>query len=485
MTGRNDPCACGSGHKFKKCCLMGDQFQQTDSIEFQWRQARKTSQELTPKLMKFITQNYGEEALIEAWHEYHHWDDTPFDIESQEVAIFMPWFIFEWQPDLDDTVIVPGPHQDFRPAEAFLRQKGGYLSIQEREYLDAALLYPFSFYEVTRCSPGLMFTLKDIFTNEIFEIQERRGSEKTREGDILFAKPMRLKTLSLLEATSIVIIPPTHRNEIAKLRDSIFKVNPGRKAIELLKEYELEIREIYLALQESILNPPLPILQNTDGEKMLPQTLCYEIESVEATFESLKDMALDRTGEEILKDALYDKNGTPIKIEFPWLKSGNKRHKGWSNTILGHILIEKNRMQVKVNSKERASRFEKELKKRKINGVHYRTTLIEPLDSVIEEMWRKRGQSSPSDIEASRAETPPELAAVLKEVNQKHWQAWREIKIPALNNRTPIQASKTKKGKELLRALLLHYEHQAADRPQPGVSSEFFQELRKEFGVFD
>lgn len=52
----------------------------------------------------------------------------------------------------------------------------------------------------------------------------------------------------------------------------------------------------------------------------------------------------------ILTEAEFDPSGELHKIEFSWEKPGNKRHKNWSNTILGHLRIEGSNRTTEVNS---------------------------------------------------------------------------------------------------------------------------------------
>ncbi|HPD61710.1 MAG TPA: SEC-C metal-binding domain-containing protein, partial [Thermodesulfobacteriota bacterium] len=74
--GRNDPCPCGSGKKYKKCCLIkqGDQ-----GGEFLWYKLRRTEGELTGRLLEFACTRYGEDFLLEAWDEFTLWEDVPFE----------------------------------------------------------------------------------------------------------------------------------------------------------------------------------------------------------------------------------------------------------------------------------------------------------------------------------------------------------------------------------------------------------------------
>ncbi len=53
----------------------------------------------------------------------------------------------------------------------------------------------------------------------------------------------------------------------------------------------------------------------------------------------------------------------------------------------------------------------------------------------------------------------PEVQEHLKAMVQTHWEHWFDESIPALKNKTPREAVKTKEGKERLEALLLEYEN--------------------------
>jgi hypothetical protein len=58
------------------------------------------------------------------------------------------------------------------------------------------------------------------------------------------------------------------------------------------------------------------------------------------------------------------------------------------------------------------------------------------------------------------------------------------MKIPALGNKTPKQAAKTKNGREMLEALLTQFERNAVDKPQQGVTIEIFNDIRKQLGLW-
>jgi len=61
---RNDPCPCGSGKKYKRCCLSA-----ADTQEFEYRRWRQVEAGLIPRLMQFGSENLGPGIVGEAWKE--------------------------------------------------------------------------------------------------------------------------------------------------------------------------------------------------------------------------------------------------------------------------------------------------------------------------------------------------------------------------------------------------------------------------------
>ena len=91
---RNDPCPCGSGKKYKQCCLKTEQSQPED--DFLWRRIRRAIEGSPPQLLSFGSSHFGPEALLEAWDEFMPpWDEghvEPFTSDTPHMTIFMPWF---------------------------------------------------------------------------------------------------------------------------------------------------------------------------------------------------------------------------------------------------------------------------------------------------------------------------------------------------------------------------------------------------------
>src|ERR1700687_5408645 len=93
--GRNDSCPCGSGKKYKRCCLLTKPISQ-DSL---WSRQREASDKLTRDIMRFAARKFGQ-MVDEAWQDFNMSDlPVAFVDRSDEQQIFMPYFLFHWDPD--------------------------------------------------------------------------------------------------------------------------------------------------------------------------------------------------------------------------------------------------------------------------------------------------------------------------------------------------------------------------------------------------
>ena len=77
--GRNDPCPCGSGRKFKHCCLRIQDGEDTLRVRL-----RSAEGALVPALFSYAAQEFGNEFFEEAWDEFLLWTDVPEDFEHSK-----------------------------------------------------------------------------------------------------------------------------------------------------------------------------------------------------------------------------------------------------------------------------------------------------------------------------------------------------------------------------------------------------------------
>lgn len=478
--GRNDICPCGSGLKFKKCCLLKNQ---PDDNEFKRRRLGEIQSGLIKKIGRYAREVYGPESIDEAYEEFHMWEiEGGFDPDSKELPIFMPYYFYQWYPDPELTMC----EDDLSiPPALSLAETDKRLSNDQKNYLIECCRTGFSFFEIVNVVRGKSLDLKDLLTESVHHVIERSATENVTAGDLFFGKVINIDDIGVLEACAPLIIPPQFKIEVIDLREFISKRN---KVIcdKVLNDYSVEIFELYREIYNQLMNPKTKILTNTDGELFTPHKLIFEIDDSSEVFDALHSLNFNNTKDELLADAKVDKATGKIKsVEFPWLHKGNKSHKDWENTVWGHIKIESQKMTVEVNSKERAKKFQVELKKRLASGWKLKTTLIEPIEAKLKEMdFRPPIQKQiETRKESDELMKHPEMIKHMEKMMKSHWENWVKTPIPALDGKTPLNAIKSKIGREKLDALLTQFERDAEQNPMVGQTVDTIKEIRVKLGM--
>jgi len=78
-TGRNDPCPCGSGKKYKHCCLSNSAiaFPGPNRSDTPWNRQRDASDNLTAQLQRHLERDMPElgDFVLDAWMEFNQDED--------------------------------------------------------------------------------------------------------------------------------------------------------------------------------------------------------------------------------------------------------------------------------------------------------------------------------------------------------------------------------------------------------------------------
>ena len=451
--GRNDPCHCGSGKKYKHCCLPG----YAPSIDHVWARQHEESDRLTREITRFALRKFGD-RIYEAWQDFNMCDaPKPLEDAGEERQIFMPYLLFQWNPD-GRRATARG--QGGVVARWYMLEKSKQLTAMERMFFEQATTQPISFYEVVWNEPGERMAVWDVLIGGETEVIERSGSRNLRPGDLLFAQIWHQPELAVFGSTAPICIPPDKKIEVIELRKKlkrrIAKQNRYLTPHDLLRYADL-IRATYLDIRDRLFLPP--VLCNTDGDPLLFHTMTFRVESAEAAFDGLAPLAVGLSREELLDDAQLGEDGKLRKVDLDWIKEGNRKFKTWDNTILGHIKISERVLVAEVNSECRAKRLRKEIEKRLGAGAVYQSTLAQTL----EEMRKNAPQEKPEEAELREAEMEamlrdPEMKKQLQAAMQQQVESWVHQKIPALGGRTPLEAVSDPDGKEMVEALLLDWE---------------------------
>jgi hypothetical protein len=481
-TGRNDPCPCGSGKKYKQCCLSKTTlaFPAPETRDTPWSRQRDASDRLTADLMRILKRDFGNAAL-DAWADFNQ-DDDPVTLNEipHEISIFSPYLLFEWDPERPLRRSAQKP-QGGVVVKAYLSKAANCLSTLEHLILEQAIARPVSFYEIVRVHPGRGAVLRDLLIGEEIEIEEHSGSETMRLGDVLYAQIWILPEVVTLGRLAPIPIPPDRKVEIIRLRTQlqrkIKKQNRELAAADLTR-YTDEIRTVYLDIRDALKKPPK--LQNTDGETFLSHKIHFNAQSAQSTFHALAPLARGVDREVLLEEAERNPDGSLRSVEFAWIKKGNKMHPSWENTVLGHLKIFGKTLLVEVNSANRAKRIRAEIEKRLgSQATHVGTETETPEQMIKQAKQRKALHRSDEEIDQADLMLDPEIRRQVEAEVQKQVEGWVRTKVPALGGRTPLQAVADPDGREMVEALLQGWERQNEVPGSAGVVRPDINALRR------
>ena len=206
-------------------------------------------------------------------------------------------------------------------------------------------------------------------------------------------------------------------------------------------------------------------------------TLTFRVGSAHAAFEALAPLARGISKQELLKFAKLDGDGTLLSVDLPWQKKGNRIHKDWENSLLGHLTISGRSLVVDVNSEKRAAKIRQEIERRLgILVTHQRTVTQRPEATLKPE---KRQTANRSQPKSERPAADPAFTEEMQAEIQRQVENWIFQKVPALGGRTPMEAIGDPDGKEIVESLLLGWERQNETITDPRVFRPDINAIRR------
>lgn len=473
-TDRNAPCPCGSGLKYKKCCLPKQQ--SAAPVDAGWLRMRRTEGELTHRLSLLLDRDYGRESVARAWDEYTLWPEPPADPRQwpEFDSSFVPWLLFDWEPGRFEPkrrrqrATIPL----ISPARHLIERRGADLDSYELRYLEEACGQPFTFCQVMGADPGRQLTLRDIFRRRDVTVHEQQASKTLRPGQIIYTKITTMDGESVMLGCAPIALSGRRFDTITQARDAIL----GRRGApdKLMRKYDVELRQLYLDLREAEFNSAPPTLQNTDGDPLALMRLDFELAcSPQEALDALLPMTGENDPAAFASDCHRDAKGVLVAANIPWLRAKGTLRSA-QNTVLAELDIRAGRLAVRVNSQRRADAVRAEIAARLGDRARFKGSVVESVEQMMAAGPAAR-ESDDDDLQQL-----PEVQAMLARMSREHWATWPDIPVPALRGRTPRQAARTAAGRERLEALLLEF----AGRELPsGVPGPDIEALRRELGL--
>jgi len=429
--GRNDPCPCGSGKKYKKCCALKVAAPAREAPE------HALDRELVSKLFRFGRHRFG-----------NHWD--PFaefpvpDMEADEVTaqLMAPWAVYEARFD------------GRRIVDLYL-ENAARITPAERSWLMRQQLTSLSVWEVASVEPGVGMDVVDLLTTEQCFAREVSGSNVLVARDVVLARIVHLDGYSVFCGMHPAPLPPRLAADVVKVVRSELGIKRKVTRVRLREEdaVDVMIQAWEAAADEHQRPKPIPKLCNTDGDPLLMTTDRYGLEP------GTREEVLRRLASLESAVADHEPEGGEWHVHFE--RPGNPMNKAMDNTIVGHARVTDTALRLETNSIRRADALRTRVET--ACGwliAHQSREHSDPQAMLERGVGQRRGKKKP------REEQPPEMLEALRALKARHYETWLDIGLPALGGRTPREAAARPRMRPKLDVLLKEMENLESRLPE-------------------
>lgn len=445
--GRNDPCPCGSGLKFKKCCLN-----KAGAVAPSYRSAERDS--ALAKLMRFSARDEFDErhkaALELFWGDWlveEPDDELEEVIKSESVNLaYHSWFAYDF--DLGEGLT---------PFDLFLEREAKKLSTGERNFLDGLRGSHLRLYEILEVKTDQGFELRDLWDDRRLFVRERAATRQIVAWDLVVARTGPAGDGETVFETLPYLFPAAAKDDLLNgLRKAhrMFMRDFPQKSIEaFFKTMAPVFHQLWL---EQVALPPRPKLMTGDGEPFIFAKVMFDLLDRHAAIRSLAD-----------RDDIVDHGDG----SYAWLEpAGNF----WRS--VGTIFIEKQRVVFETTSQKRAEKARDFLTGLMKGSIRFRAISYEDVEQAI--------KRAPQTAKKKEPEIPiDDQRKILGGFYEQHYRKWLDEPVPALGNRTPRHAARLKTVRPKLITLLKDFESHSERQRRSGEIAYDFSWMWAELGL--
>lgn len=497
--GRNEPCPCGSGRKYKACCLPRDEA---------FEAARDGLVALTDFLLRCVRLPRVFPSVQRLWDRY--WPEDPpqalstvldtddgseRDPAGTDLPPFLVWLVHGAAlEDLPPDLVAGMARRSARTPPTLLEVAMGDHyeppSTPAGALIESLTNSVGSAFQLVRRQRGRRVWLRDVFTDETFEVGDRNLSEDAVMGEVLIGRIRPVEGIYeavgsawRFPATTVRDLRPWGELQLARFRE--FQPDASwrdlwRERWELLHHYVVERRQ----------RPLLPQLVTTTGEEVVLCRLEWGVRDREALVR-----ALDTHGPELRhEDDAPEWVWVPAPGDPRWVRrtpsAGPEASVLPNGPALGRIVLHEDTggLVLETMSAERAEAGRALLES--IAGAHL-TFVSEHRRSVADVVAQGRAAGGDGGAEGPGPDIPDAaLRQAAEEYVADYERRWVDMSIPALGGKTPRQAAASADPllRRQLQDLLLEIEEaeartRAASRP--GGAGMSVDRLRRLLGVDD
>ena len=442
--GRNDPCPCGSGLKYKRCCWQKEFAPAPEVKDHEGAVARALAW-LNERHRKAFRAAF-EELLDESCTAEER---RAFSSLDEETLTGIDLNLTEWLL-AEGEMLVKGVRQ--RISACLLGAGGPLFTVGQRDWLRQLSEQPLRLYDVTDVVPGVQITLCDALNVDSAPVvvRECSGSQTLKVGTQAGFRIMQVREHHELSGAAYPLSMLTGPGVLATLREAQarFRAEPV-----LPKVFGLAIISGWL--RQFLAPAPMPTLIDAhSGEQIHLITDHYEVRDWTALEQTLAHSP----------EVQGDKRGAWVHLRD--CDDGQTRSVASIN-----IGKQPGRIEVFYRTERQADEGRQWFDSLAADSATFLIREFTSLSSSLQRPAPRKSKRATPDID------PETMAQVIEQVMRRTYANWADEPIPTLGNQTPRQAIQTPAGLERVKGLIRSYEdgeeRQAAEQGRREISYQF------------
>jgi hypothetical protein len=457
--GRNAPCPCGSGRKYKHCCLA-----QTDTAALAPAWTPRDREAALARLVRFAQSEFAEDLrLAQDLFWGGRLDLAPpavrreLEEDGQLIAAFFHWALFDMA--LENT---GDPADEADPAvtiaDRFVESHDWALTPAQRLYVGRLRPSCIRLYEVSEVHLDEGLVLLDLWSKEEIQVRERLATRQLAQWDLVAFRVVQGAS-GFLEIEGPPHLYPSRakgpiladlKRDHTRLKRRLGSVEP----VAFFKHIGMRFHHWWLDWGPLA---PVPQLVTSEGDPF-------------ALVKSVFDLLDARRVRAAL--AVHPELQPLEEGGFVWVEATG----AGETRMLGTITLTSTRLTLETSSESRAARGRRLLEASLGDGIRFRAEVAEDARQAVAE---RPALGRPD----SRGPKAGQEAEFLEQVYERHYREWLDTPLPALGGRTPRAAARLKSGRGPLVELLKQLENHAERDRMAGRPAYDFSWLWGELGL--
>ncbi|HEY7392166.1 MAG TPA: SEC-C metal-binding domain-containing protein [Bryobacteraceae bacterium] len=448
--GRNEPCWCGSGKKYKKCHLASDEQEERSARA---SEPKTTAEPLDARLQRELiraVERSDPAEYAEAHMLYFGRPPEEQNSNNQDDSRggFIEWYIHDFRPQATGRTVV----------EEYLRKRAGKLTAAEREKLESWRKAQFGIWEVQRVEKGKGVELKNLFEDKRFFLYDVSSSRSLVRWDCVLSRVHQFKEKWYFVGNGIT----APRSALAQLIGKIEQESKdaGQTPAAFVRSNSHRWHRVVQEMAAQRL-ADLRVV-NAEGDELEFCSALYRIEDEASLIARL----------EAATPFEADQSNDPAVRAFAWLEQGVVEGPRRS---YGRIEIRDGKLRLECNSRKRLAIGRQLVEKHGYGVIQHLGDTFQLLEALKRESLAEKPRTKAAD-----ASIPPEVEReVILKVKTEHYTRWVDEPLPALGGRTPREAARSEVGRRQLEGLLRFMENAEERSRQQGRAAFDFAALRK------